>query len=186
MRGSSWMINCTLFMHCRARTVTETVETTRKREKERKKEKVVYYRLVTKQLKILFCCAIARFLPCLPLLSPLLFSSLPLPLSSNASSGVWLLSITRFGAGLQRLIFFFHGQERDKVMWLWSLALVGFLSSLFCFVNFQRFLFTKVSWEKEARDRRESESEREREEKMMMKFFSFFFFLKVLTSFFRF
>jgi hypothetical protein len=36
MRGSSWMINCTLFMHGRATTVTETVETTRKRERKRK------------------------------------------------------------------------------------------------------------------------------------------------------
>jgi hypothetical protein len=58
-------------------------------------------------------------------------------------------------------------------------CLVGFLSSRFCFVNFQRFLFTKVSWKKEARDRRE----REREE-MMMKFFSSFFFcLKVFNFF---
>ncbi len=171
MRGSSWMINCTLFMHGRARTVTETVETTRKREK----EKVVYYRLVTKQLKILLCCAIARFLPCLPLLSLLLFSSLlfsclPLPLSSAASSGVWLLSITRFGAGLQRLKFIFLRTRKGQGNVIMKPCLVGFLSSLFLFCEFSAFL---VHQGKLGKKRRATE-ERERE-MMMMKFFSFSF-----------
>jgi hypothetical protein len=68
------------------------------------------------------------------------------------------MSITRFGVGLQRLKFIFLRTRKGQGNVIMKPWLVGFLSSLFCFVNFQRFLLIKVSWEKRgARQKRERE-----------------------------
>jgi hypothetical protein len=153
-------------MHCRARTVTETVETTRKREKERKKEKVVYYRLVTKQLKILFCCAIARFLPCLPLLSPLLFSSLLFLCRSLFKRKFWSEAsvhhqIWCWPATIKIFIFLRTRKGQGNVIMKPCLGWFSFISFLFC--EFSAFLVHQGKLGKRgARQKRERERERER------------------------